>query len=48
MAPNYIKVIIIPENGNETPLLCFSPSDADCQSNRQAVARRTDGKPAVL
>ena len=46
--PYYMKVMVTPSDGEETPLLCFSPSDANCQSNRQALARRTDGKPAFL
>ena len=46
--PYYIKVSVIPEEGTPTPLLCFSATDSTCSSERQALAKNTDGKPAVL
>ena len=46
--PYYIKVLVTPAEGISSPTLCFSPSDANCLSDRQAVAKRTDGKPVAL
>ena len=48
ITPPYIKVTVTPDDGYETPLLCFSPSDLNCNKDRQAFARRTDGKPASI
>ena len=31
-----------------TPLLFFSPAEANCNNDRKALVRRTDGKPAQL
>ena len=41
--PYYIKVTVIPDEGIATPLLCFSPSDATCRSDRHSLNKKTDG-----
>ena len=46
--PTYLKVTVTPKEGYETPLMCFSPTDQNCNKDRYAVARRTDGKPATI
>ena len=46
--PYYIKVTIFPEKDTPTPLLYFSPTSLECLSERQILARRTDGKPVSL
>ena len=46
--PYYIKVILIPEDGINTPHLCFSSTDSRCLNDRQAFATNTDGKPAII
>ena len=46
--PYYIKVIITPETSKPTPLLFFSNEDTNCNRGRQALAKRTDGKPAFI
>ena len=46
--PYYMKITLIPENGINTPLLCFSHTYANYNKDRQALARRTDGKPVQL
>jgi hypothetical protein len=37
--PYYVKVEVAPEEGTPTPLICFSPTDANCKSDRQAFAK---------
>ena len=46
--PFYLKVTVTPKEGEQTPVLCFSNRDQNCQSNRQAISKRTDGKPGFL
>ena len=46
--PYYIKVTVIPKEDEPTPVLCFSNKDQYCLGNRQAISKRTDGKPAFL
>ena len=46
--PFYIKVTVTPEKGESTPVLCFSTSDVNCLVDRQAIIKRTNGKPAFL
>ena len=46
--PYYVKVVVTPEEGSPTPLLCFSPTDANCKIDRQAFAKNTEGKPAFF
>ena len=46
--PYYVKVEVAPEEGTPTPLICFSPTDANCKSDRQAFAKNTQGKPAFF
>ncbi len=46
--PFYIKVTVSPKEGEETPVLCFSTRNAECNSDRQAISKRTDGKPGFL
>ena len=46
--PFYIKVTVVPEEGTPTPLLCFSPTDSSCNTGIEAIAKSTDGSPAVL
>ncbi len=46
--PYYIKVTITPEEGKSTPLLCFSATDPNCDSDREAISRRTDGQTTAL
>ena len=46
--PFYIKVTVTPEEGKSTPLLCFSPTDPNCDTGREAYAKRTDGQMAAL
>ena len=46
--PFYLKVTVTPKEGEETPVLCFSNRDQNCQTNRQAISKRTDGKPGFL
>ena len=46
--PFYAKATVTPLNGDPTPVLCFSNKDQNCLSDRQALVRRTDGKPIVL
>ena len=43
--PNYIKITITPHEGLETPSLCYSPTDATCDTNRVILANRGDKKP---
>jgi hypothetical protein len=38
---NYIKTILIPEDGINTPHLCFSSTDSRCLNDRQAFATNT-------
>ena len=44
----YFKVTVTPLENTITPLVCFSPSDANCNTNRQVISRVADGKPAIL
>ena len=44
----YIKVTVTPLRNTITPFVCFSPTDANCNENRQAIARVPDGSPAIL
>ncbi len=46
--PFYIKVTVTPKEGEPTPVLCFSSRDSECNTNRQAISKRTDGKPGFL
>ena len=46
--PFYIKVTVVPEEGTPTPLLCFCPTDSSCNTGIEAIAKSTDGSPAVL
>ena len=46
--PEYVKVIVTPEESFETPLLCFSPSDAECLKEREALVKNTFNKPAYF
>ena len=44
----YMKITVTPKGNNLTPILCFSPTDANCRSDRHAITRVTNGGPAVL
>ncbi len=44
----YMKVTVTPKGDIPTPILCFSPSDANCRDNKQAISRVTNGGPAIL
>ena len=44
----YMKVTVTPHGDIPTPILCFSPTDANCRSDRQVISRVTNGGPAVL
>ena len=44
----YMKVSVIPNEGFETPILCFSPTDNNCKDDIQAIGRSTNREPAVL
>jgi len=46
--PYYMIVTVTPEKDKETPVLCFSTKDQNCLTDRQAIAKRTDGQPVVL
>jgi len=46
--PYYIKVTVTPKEDEPTPVLCFSNKDQYCLGNRQAISKRTDGKPGFL
>ena len=45
---DYMKVTVTPKENTETPLLCFSPTDAGCEKNRQVISRVTNGEEAIL
>ena len=46
--PFYVIVTVTPEKDKETPVLCFSNKDQNCLTDRQAIAKKTDGSPVVL
>ena len=41
--PYYFKITVTPNKGFATPLLCFSPSDPNCNSDRHTLVKKTDG-----
>jgi len=43
--PEYVKVTLTPKETQETPTLCYSPSDSNCKTNRVVLASRVDKKP---
>ena len=45
--PSYIKVTLSPLKDQETPHLCYSPTDADCLKDRRIMATRVDKKPVI-
>ena len=45
---DYMKVTVTPKEKIETPILCFSPTDANCRKDRQVISRVTNGGPAIL
>ena len=45
--PYYVKVTLKPKETQDTPSLCYSPTDANCKSDRVVLASRVDKKPIV-
>ena len=45
--PYYVKVTLTPKETQDTPSLCYSPTDANCKSDRVVLASRVDKKPIV-
>ena len=46
--PFYIKVTVTPTEGIPTPLLCFSPTDVNCNSDRHSLIKKSDGLPSMM
>ena len=46
--PFYMIITLTPDKGQETPVICFSTKDQNCLTDRQAIAKKTDGSPVVL
>ena len=46
--PYYIKVTVTPEKDIATPLLCFSPTDANCKSDVHTMIKKTDGRSSSI
>ena len=45
--PSYIKIILDPKEKQETPHLCFSPTDPKCLEDRKIMATRADHSSAI-
>ena len=43
--PNYVRVTLTPKKGQNTPYLCYSPSDENCVKDRRVYATRADKTP---
>ena len=43
----YIKIILTPLDNQETPHLCYSPTDTMCSKDRIVMATREDKLPAI-
>ena len=43
--PNYMKITLTPKEGQDTPYLCYSPSDEKCKNERIVYATRVDKSP---
>ena len=44
---NYIKVTLFPAKDEQTPILCYSPSDPNCENNRLIMIDRPNKKEAI-
>jgi len=44
---NYIKVTLFPAKDEQTPILCYSPTDPNCENNRLIMIDRPDKKEAI-
>ena len=45
--PNYLKVTLTPNLGEETPRLCYSPNSLSCITDRRIISERVDKKPLI-
>ena len=45
--PEYIKITLTPKEKQETPHLCYSPTDENCLQNRIIMATRADRSQAI-
>ena len=45
--PDYIKVTLTPKEGQDTPHLCYSPTDSFCLTDRIIMTTRADKSPAI-
>ena len=44
--PDYMKITVTPKGDQDTPYLCFSPTDKNCQKDRIVYATKADKSPA--
>ena len=45
--PSYIKIVLEPKEKQETPHLCYSPTDTKCDKDRKIMATRADQSAAI-
>ena len=45
--PLYLKVILTPNLGEDTPRLCYSPTSSTCDTDRRILSQRNDKKPVI-